>query len=195
MPRRPKEKLDIDVVPYLSIMVIVLKLICLILVVTVMRIALNPHGVKAVALENLYGVERKAAKGSSVQIKVPTYFDCSPEGITIIPGDVLVPPSDLVVPGNAVEKAVENIKMNSTGQYAILLVRPRSVREYRHVRKLLAEANVDVGYDIFNADVKINFGKAARAAGIDLEKDASKKAAADKAAADAAPAVEPKEGH
>jgi hypothetical protein len=165
-----------------------------------MRIALNPHGVKAVAIENLYGVERKAAKGSgSSGLKMPTYFDCSPNGITIIPGDILVPPSDLIVPGNPVEAAIEKIKMNSSGEYAIVLVRPRSVKEYRHVRKMLTEAGIDVGYDIFDADVKIDYRKSAAMSGIDLDKDAAKKAEAEaKAAAgivDPPPAPKPSKGH
>ena len=41
--RKPYEKIDINVEPFLSIMAIVLKLISLILVVIVMRIAMNPN--------------------------------------------------------------------------------------------------------------------------------------------------------
>lgn len=167
MPRRPKEKLDIDVVPYLSIMVIVLKLICLILVVTVMRIALNPHGVKAVAIENLYGVERKGQGG----VKAPTYFDCGPDGVLMHPGEILVSPSELMTPGNPIARAIDNIKEHATNQYAIVLVRPRSTKEYRVMRKLLTEAKVDVGYDIFDADVKVNFRKSAAASGITLPEE------------------------
>lgn len=166
MPKRQKEKVDIDVVPYLSIMVIVLKLICLILIVTVMRIALNPHGVKAVAIENLYGVERKGKDKSA--IKAPTYFDCSRDGIRIIPGDIEIPISDLATRVNPVTQAIDQISADSSNQYAIVLVRPGAVKAYRHVRKLLYERDVDVGYDVIDLGVEVNYRKAARASGIEM---------------------------
>jgi hypothetical protein len=169
MPRKPASKIDIDVVPYLSIMVIVLKLICLILVVTVMKIALNPDSAKAVAIQDLFGQERKGA------IKAPTYFDCTPEGVVIIPGNIQVIPSDLSLPGNAVEAAIKKIRQNTSNQYAIALVRPRGIRVYRHVRKLLTEAEVDVGFDVFDTHVKIDYAKAAKAAGIFDEEPANAK--------------------
>lgn len=165
MPRRPKEKIDIDVVPYLSIMVIVLKLICLILIVTVMRIALNPHGVKAVSIENLYGVERKEKGGA---IKAPTYFDCSPKGIAIHPGGLTVTVNELAYDDNPVVTTIKEISENSAGQYAIVLVRPGAVKEFRHVRQLLYEYNVEIGYDVFDSDTEVNYKKAAHAAGINM---------------------------
>ena len=51
--RRPYEKIDINVEPFLSIMAIVLKLISLILVVIVMRIAVNPKGKRIIAFAGL----------------------------------------------------------------------------------------------------------------------------------------------
>ena len=170
MPRKPKEKVDIDVVPYLSIMVIVLKLICLILIVTVMRIALNPHGVKAVAIQNLYGVERADNKHL---IRAATYFDCSPDGVMIFPEESKVPSSSLNEPGNAVERAIKRIAKDSKNEYAIVLVRPRAVREYRLIRKMLDAAKIDVGYDVFDADVKVDYKAAAHAIGIE-DKDMPK---------------------
>ena len=171
MPRRPKEKVDIDVVPYLSIMVIVLKLICLILVVTVMRIAMNPHAVKAVTIEHLFGVERKhiQARAGHASIKIPTYFECSSGGIKIYPGEKVVPLSDLSMPDNMVEQAIEKIRQNATNEFAIVIVRPHGVKEYRHVRKLLTEAQVDIGYDVFEEETVIDFKKSAKNAGIVLE--------------------------
>lgn len=168
MPRKPASKIDIDVVPYLSIMVIVLKLICLILVVTVMKIALNPQGVRAVSITGMYAKETKGT------IKIPTYFDCSPGGVTIVEPDVStnavkVIPADLALPGNGVEMAIRKITAHATNHYAIALVRPRGIRVYRHVRKLLTEANVDIGFDVYDSDVEINFAGAAKDAGIKTE--------------------------
>ena len=168
MPRRPKEKIDIDVVPYLSIMVIVLKLICLILIVTVMRIALNPQGVKAVAIEHLFGVERKSEDGKT-HIKAPTYFDCSALGVTISPGNLTVDVNSLSEPNNPVDATIRRIRSNSSNEYAIVLIRPRGVRTYRHLRRQLDVAGLDVGYDVFDADVKVDYKAAAKASGITLK--------------------------
>ena len=168
MPRRPKEKIDIDVVPYLSIMVIVLKLICLILIVTVMRIALNPYGVKAVSIKGVYGAERKSADGKT-HIKAPTYFDCNAQGVTIFPGDLTVSVNSLNEPGNGVDSAIKRISTNATNEYAIVLVRPRGVRAYRYLRQALEKVHVDVGYDVWDADVKVDYSAAMKAAGIEDE--------------------------
>jgi hypothetical protein len=165
VPRRPKEKIDIDVVPYLSIMVIVLKLICLILIVTVMRIALNPGGVKAVAIKDIFGVERKSADGKT-HIKAPTYFDCTAQAVIISPGEIKVDLSELMDEGNAVDRTIQKIVGNSSNEYAIVLVRPRAVKTYRYMRRALDVAGVDVGYDVFATDVKVDYKGAARAEGI-----------------------------
>ena len=173
MPRRPKEKIDIDVVPYLSIMVIVLKLICLILIVTVMRIALNPFGVKAVSIKGVYGAEHKSEDGKT-HIKMPTYFDCNAQGVTIFPGDITVSVNSLSEPGNGVDAAIRRIGTNATNEYAIVLVRPRGVRAYRYLRHELEKSHIDVGYDVWDADVKVDYGAAVKAAGIEEEKKAKK---------------------
>lgn len=170
MPRRPSNKqVDIDVVPYLSIMVIVLKLICLILVVTVMRIALNPHGVKAVSIENVFGMERKAKKNELSVIKAPTYMDCGPSGVTIYPGNALVSSGSFSDPTNLLVQTVDRVTANASNEYIIVLVRPGSVRTYRFLRKMLTGRQLDVGYDVFDSGVQIDYKKSAAQSGISLK--------------------------
>ena len=73
--------IQIDVEPFLSIMAIVLKLISLILVVIVMRIALNPQAKKIIALVGLY-----EGKGNITNSKMPSYIDCFEDRVVLYPG-------------------------------------------------------------------------------------------------------------
>lgn len=161
MKRKPKEKVDIDVVPYLSIMVIVLKLICLILIVTVMRIALNPKALKIMSFVGLY--QGAATAETEKNPKVPTYFDCFPDGVTVFPGGARASLADLAHdPDNSVVHTLDQLRQNATSEYAVLLVRPRSLMVYRMMRKMIAARNLDVGYDAIDADLKIDWRKEAK---------------------------------
>lgn len=164
MARKPKAKTDIDVVPYLSIMVIVLKLITLILIVQVIPIALNPERYKILAFEELF-TSRKQHAGP---VKVPTYFDCGPDQVEIIPGRKIVSYRELREPGNPVERTVEKLAQNAEKEYAILIVRPHSLPVYRHLRRTLGSyAALEVGYDVLEAGRTIDWEAEARKARIE----------------------------
>jgi hypothetical protein len=162
MPRRPKEKIDIDVVPYLSIMVIVLKLICLILIVTVMRIALNPLGRTVITFSQLYEVPEKKqtnAKGEAVMMKSPSYVECRSYGVAIFPGSIEVPAEEVGREGGPLDELLTRVEENKDMEYVILIVRPRSVHVYREVRKMLTFRGIDVGYDVLETETKIDWDK------------------------------------
>lgn len=166
MPRKPKAKTDIDVVPYLSIMVIVLKLITLILIVQIIPIATNPERFKILSFEELF-TTRKAPVG---KLKEPTYFDCGPDQVEIIPGRKIVTFRELREPGNLVERTVEQLAAHADRQYAILLVRPHSLPVYRHLRRVLGSYSaLEVGYDVLDANHKIDWEGEARRARIEMK--------------------------
>ena len=82
--RKRYKQISIDVEPFLSIMAIVLKLISLILVVIVMRIAVNPKAIKVVDL-----LGRKTYHGvPSGQAKEPSYVDCFEDRVVLYPANV-----------------------------------------------------------------------------------------------------------
>ena len=76
--RKEYKQIQIDVEPFLSIMAIVLKLISLILVVIVMRIAVNPKAKKIIALSGLW-----EGSGNVENPKVPSYIDCRADAIVL----------------------------------------------------------------------------------------------------------------
>ena len=173
MARKPKAKIDIDVLPYLSIMLSVLGIICLIIVVMVMNIALNPKAIAIVSFKGLYegfGKTDAAVTDESKLPKIPTYLDCSSRGISIFPGETNVVPAELAIPGNAVEQTLNRIETNTLHEYIIVLVRPGSLPVYRTARKLLANRNIDIAYDTLEATATIDWRKEAKELNITLPK-------------------------
>ena len=173
MARKTKAKIDIDVLPYLSIMLSVLGIICLIIVVMVMNIALNPKAIAIVSFKGLYqgfGKTDGAAVTSDKEVKLPTYLDCSASGISMFPGETNVSPSELTSPGNAVEKALDRIEANNAKEYVIVLVRPGSLPVYRAARKLLANRSIDIAYDTLEATATIDWRQEAKELNITLPK-------------------------
>jgi hypothetical protein len=177
MPQKKPYKVDIDVVPYLSIMAIVLKLISLILIVMVMRIAMNPDAMKVIRYDMLYKppeeIHKKTpAAGNSVEkeapYRVPIYFDCSLDGIDVIRFDkpttntiALVQSqvrlNDALKPSSDVQQALQRLVKNYRTEYAILIIRPRAAAVYRFMRKEIASRKLDVGYDVLEADQIIDW--------------------------------------
>lgn len=163
--RKPYQKIDINVEPFLSIMAIVLKLISLILVVIVMRIAMNPKGKRIVAFAGLY-----SGHGNVVNPKIPSYIDCHPDGLTLYASDMprgtLVTWEDLQRPDNAMNQLLKKVEDHTDEQYVVVMVRPQSVKFYRTVRRLIGEHTIDVGYDAIDADFRVDWNAAEKALAI-----------------------------
>ena len=156
--RRHYQKIDIDVEPFLSIMAIVLKLISLILVVIVMRIAVNPKGKKIVSIPGMR--EGRATEG---EIKNPSYIDCTPDGAVIYPSDgKLITWEELQHPGNAIELLLDKVQANSDEEYIVLMVRPKSLKYYRTIRNMISKRPIDVGYDVMEANFLVDWDEATR---------------------------------
>ncbi len=162
--RKAYEKIDIDVEPFLSIMAIVLKMISLVLVVIVMRIALNPKAKRIVALAGLY-----EGHGNQENPKSPSYIDCSTNGITLYPGAMVVTWEQLQRPENPVDQLLDKIQADASNEYVVVMVRPKSVKYYRAVRSMISKRPIDVGYDAVDADFKVNWDEAQKALAISTE--------------------------
>ena len=155
------KKINIDVEPFLSIMAIVLKLISLILVVIVMRIAANKQGIKVVNL-----LQRTARKAADV-IKSPSYVDCYVDHVVLYPGAITNTWSDLQNPENAVEKMLAHVDAKSETDYVVIMARPDAVKIFRSIRKMLGEhPKVEVGYDVVDTDFKPDWDAAVQAMGV-----------------------------
>lgn len=174
MPARKHYKVDIDVVPYLSIMAIVLKLISLILIVMVMRIASNPEALKVIRYPELFqpleeaGIVVDGVRQKQIS-RVPVYFDCRPAGVEIVRFDVTsnglslvrttTPLNELRAPDSDMQFMLERLKTNSAAEYAILIVRPKSTSIYRYLRNEVNMRKMPVGYDALGDEVVIDWEK------------------------------------
>lgn len=158
---RGKTKTDLDVLGFLSVMSIVTGLICLILFVIALRIALNPKLVKIVSFKLF-----SSSRASPHNPKVPSYIDCGSDYLMLYPGSHKLTWDDLQRPGNELEKMLDKIQQNSDKEYVIVMVRPKSIRFYRTVRSLLAKRPIDIGYDVIDADFKVNWSEAVKALGV-----------------------------
>jgi len=169
MARKKEYKnINIDVEPFLSIMAIVLKLISLILVVIVMRIAVNPKAIKAIALKGLY-----EGKGNLGKPKSPAYIDCFPEKLVLYADKTILPTyrveiflEDLKKPGNALEKMLEGVQERKETDYIVVMARPGSAKLFRQARNLLKDRPIDVGYDAVDADFDVKWDEARKALGV-----------------------------
>ena len=166
MPARKPYKVDIDVVPYLSIMAIVLKLICLILIVMVMRIAINPDALKVIRYKEEYKPREEAAKHTTVQggserqiSRQPIYMDCHPDYVEVQPDGKVIPTLELKERGGDFQTLLHRLE-TSTNEFAILIARPNSVPVYRYIRRQLAARNMMVGYDVLDSNVIIDWAVA-----------------------------------
>lgn len=185
MPPKVKKKIDIEVMPYLSIMVCTLLIICLILIVTVMRVAMNPQAQAVVSFKKLYASKStgtyRAKKETAEEIKAkelakkksfrsPTYIECMPDKITMFPGEALINTDELKKPGNPLELVLTRMATNTLKEYVILLVRPYSVSTYRAVRQMAKDHKVDYGYDVLIDGATIDWKAEAKALNINLTK-------------------------
>jgi|ERR1051326_1121884 hypothetical protein len=166
--RKSYEKIDINVEPFLSIMAIVLKLISLILVVIVMRIAMNPKGKRIIAFSGLY-----SGHGNVTNPKIPSYIDCHPDGVTLYSNDrpkgTQVTWDDLQRPDNSVNQLLDKVQQHKDEEYVVVMVRPRSVKFYRTVRNLIEKRPIDVGYDAIDADFKVDWNEAEKGLAISTD--------------------------
>jgi len=159
--KRAKGKTDLDVLGFLSVMSIVTGLICLILFVIALRIAMNPKLVKIVSFKLF-----SSSRANPNNPKVPSYIDCAPDGLTLYPGNKKLTWEDLQESGNELEKMLDRIQARTEEEYVIVMVRPKSVKFYRAVRSMLSKRPIDIGYDVIDADFKVNWSEALKSLGM-----------------------------
>jgi len=151
MGRPQKSDPEIDVLPYMDSMVITLNMVCLIIIIMIVPILENTKQVNSLSFEKL---SRNTLR---TQELTPVYFDCRPDGVTVLPGDIHVSTEDLVRPGNRVEQEITRIMGQSDKEYIILLVRPYSLPVYRYLRKEIDRRDIVTGFDTIDSTVQLDW--------------------------------------
>ena len=159
------KQINIDVEPFLSIMAIVLKLISLILVVIVMRIAVNKDSKRII---NLLPSSSRGGVTSDLA-KEPSYIDCFSNCVVLYPLIVTNTWEELQRPDNEVDALLDKIQTKSKTDYVIVMARPDSVKVFRQIRKMVNERTIDVGYDVVDADFTVDWIAAEKRLGVEKE--------------------------
>lgn len=158
--KKAKVKTDLDVTGFLSVMSIVTGLICLILFVIALRIAMNPDAIKIVSFKLF-----TSCRAQPMGIKVPSYIDCKPDGLMLLPSKKAVSWEELQKTENSLTQMLDEIQAKREKEYVIVMVRPESVKFYRAVRRLVGQRPIDIGYDVIDADFKVDWDAQLRAMG------------------------------
>ena len=85
------------------------------------------------------------------------YIDCQSNSVTLYPGVTNVTWEVLQYPGNAVEKLLDQVQASNQTHYVIVMARPNSVKVFRQICKMVSERPIDVGYDVVDADFRVNW--------------------------------------
>lgn len=89
----------------------------------------------------------------------PHYIDCRPDGLVLLPGNTKLTLKELQQPGNVFEQLLDDLQSRRDTDFVFLLVRPGSAKFYRAARKLLGQRPLDIGYDLLDADVTLEFDR------------------------------------
>ena len=71
-----------------------------------------------------------------------------------------MPVQQLELAENPFEQLLDTISRNKEKEYVILIVRPGSSKLTRRLRAAIADRNIDVGWEFFENDRRINYIKA-----------------------------------
>ena len=89
--------------------------------------------------------------------KKPFYIDCQSNSVTLYPGSTNVTLEALQLPDNAAEKLLNQIQASNKTHWVIVMARPNSVQVFRQICKMVSERPIDVGYDVVDADFRVNW--------------------------------------
>lgn len=131
MRRREYKPFHIDVLPSLSIVLIVMKLVVLICMVMTIRIAVSSRIKRAIPVPS--------PSAAQMHLKRPTYLDCHPDHIVIYPGAQVLNWPDLQSPDNQLELRLLGLESEGATDYIQIVARPRSQKFFRTVRKIVRD--------------------------------------------------------
>jgi len=161
----------VDLTGFMPVILMTVGCLVILLVVNTVIIVSNPENIRitSVVKAALYepgrrhGLETGAPFPFGNRAKEPVYFDVHPDRIVIYPGEKTVLLGDLLVPGNALERAMDAVEKRKDTYYIVLLARPGTARLVRKLRKLVEGRGIDMGFELYEADREIEYKPSPRA--------------------------------
>ncbi|MGV2829452.1 hypothetical protein [Myxosarcina sp. GI1(2024)] len=132
-----RKHIEVELFPFLSILACTIGTLILLIIVLTTQ-ALEQQEVTIVAKEQA---------GGANQSKSPRYIECRDDGVLLHPSGEFVPRADLQDPNSALQKLIQQVKVNKESEYLIVAVRPNGIEIFEQVRSLVEGEGIDIGYE------------------------------------------------
>ncbi len=170
MGKKNKAELKTDFSSFLPILIMTIGCLITLLIINVLIIVSNPQNVRITSIVRsaLYspgkrhGLESGAPFPFGNREKEPAYIDVQPGHLVLYPGKIEVSARELELRNNPFERFLARIEKEKDTRYIVLLVRPRSARIARRLKKIIHSRDVDVGYELFEAGREVDYEEAHR---------------------------------
>jgi biopolymer transport protein ExbD len=135
--RSLKNKPEIELFPFLSVLACTIgSLILLIIVISTQTLDSNPE--VTILAQTEVGQNRK---------KQPRYLECTKDGVIIYPTQEFVAKNDLKNKDSKLLNFISEVKKNNKREYVILAIRPQGIEVFHEVRSLIEKEKIDLGYE------------------------------------------------
>ncbi|MGD9873591.1 MAG: hypothetical protein AB7T27_04900 [Kiritimatiellia bacterium] len=155
-------KVEMDLSAFMNIIIMAIGCMVVILVVNMVIIVSNPENVEIMSLVRgayeEYGEEQGAYVGQPIyanKTKEPFYIDVHADRVILYPEIRELALSELEIKGNAFEQLLDLIEPLKSRIYVILVLRPKSSRVAKQLRRALHDRGIDVGHELYEAGRKI----------------------------------------
>ncbi len=167
---RKKAEVKQDLFAFMSILVMTIGALVMLLVSNTLIIVSNPENtqITSIITSSLYVEEGTGTEGDAPfpqgnKLKEPAYIDVHRDRIIIYSNHdeledgageksskgIVVPIRELERPGTAFEQLLDLVYDRRQDEYIILLVRPRSAQVAAHMRNVIKDRNIDMGFELF----------------------------------------------
>ncbi|PPS44788.1 hypothetical protein [Chroococcidiopsis sp. TS-821] len=147
---RSRRTIEVELFPFLSVLVCVIGSLILLIVVVTAQIASNQRQVTIVARED-----------GQNQAKVPRYIECRSDGIIIHPEQSFVSREEINHAHSALQNLLAEVSLNKDKEYLIVAVRPDGIDVFQEVRALVEQQNIDIGFEPIDAGWQLKVQDAA----------------------------------
>ena len=168
-----KRSFDQDLSSFMCIILMVIGVMVIVLITNVVVIISNPENIRFTSLVQAAGAWNPADTEMTGappfpfgnRLKEPIYIDVHRSHLVLYPSEEVVTLRDLERKGNALEVLLEQVREARETDYVVLLARPGTALVFHRLKKLVLDREIDIGWELYEADRPIEYERAARASG------------------------------
>ena len=173
MARRKSKGFNQDLSSFMCVILMVIGIMCIVLITNVVMIISNPENIRITSIIQSAGAwgegETDLAGNQPFPFgnkdKEPIYVDVEKDHLVLYPEQDVVALRDLETPGNPFEKLLDYAQENKDEEYIVLLARPGTARLVHRIKKVIRARDIDLGFELYEADRPIEYERAAKASG------------------------------